>query len=72
MTEKEQMDQCVCCKCHSVFSQYETVTVERRIYGINVKEKRCPYCEGVYKKIEVPKILDKFLFINTDDRYYAY
>jgi hypothetical protein len=71
MTEKEQQEQCVCCRCHSVFSIFETVTVERSIYGIKIKEKKCPYCEGNFRKIDVPKILDKYLFVNTDDRYFS-
>lgn len=71
MTEREQQAQCICCECRSVFSQYDAVTTEREIYGIKIKEKRCPYCEGSFRKIDVPKVLDKYLYVNTDDRYFT-
>lgn len=70
MTEQEQQVQCICCRCRSVFSVYDTVVVERRIGNVMMKERRCPYCESMFKKIDVPKALDKYLYVNTDQRYY--
>lgn len=71
MTEQEQQQKCVCCSCRSVFDQYDSVLVERRYGNVLIKEKRCPFCEGVFRKVDVPKMLDKYLFINTDPRYYS-
>lgn len=70
MSEQQQQEQCMCCNCRSVFSQYDAVLVERRYGNVNIKEKRCPYCQGTFRKIDVPKLLDKYLYINTDPRYY--
>lgn len=69
MTEQEQQAQCICCSCRSVFAVYDAIMVERRFGNVMIKEKKCPYCEGSFKKIDVPKILDKYLYVNTDRRY---
>lgn len=70
MTEQEQQTRCICCRCRSVFSVYDTVMTERRYGNIMIKEKGCPYCEGNFKKLDVPRGLDKFLYVNADQRYY--
>ena len=44
-------------------------TVAVDVGNVMIKEKKCPYCEGSFKKIDVPKILDKYLYVNTDRRY---
>lgn len=69
MTEQEQQAQCICCRCRSVFSVYDAIVVERKIDSVKIREKKCPYCEGSFKKIDVPKMLDKYLYVNTDKRY---
>lgn len=70
MSEQEQQDQCICCRCRSVFSIYDAIVTERKFGNVNIKEKRCPYCEGSFRKIDVPKLLDKYLYVNADPRYY--
>lgn len=40
---------CQCRKCKNVFDVGELVWVKRKIYNLDIEEKRCPYCNGEYR-----------------------
>ena len=61
-----------CFRCKSVFDKSEAVNIDIDLYGFKIKEKRCPYCGGEYGLIVPPGFLDKFLYVNEDNKYYMY
>ena len=62
----------ICNDCHGLFD-YDTATVvHTKLFGIDITEKRCPYCQGKFRAVELPRELDSYLFVNQDDRYYSY
>lgn len=62
---------CICSKCHSVFEAKEAVQIERKYGNVNIIEKRCPFCEGEFRQSDLPTSLDRYLYVNTDSRYYG-
>ena len=45
--EKRRIVQCR--RCNSVFNVNQAKEVEKDYYGIVIKEKRCPICNGNYR-----------------------
>ena len=43
---------CQCRQCNTVFDIGDVKHVERDLYNIKIKEKRCPYCGGYYRLLE--------------------
>ena len=62
----------ICNKCRHTFNYSEAAIKHINFHGIDIPEKRCPQCGGTFKAIEVPEYLDKYLFVDKDDRYYDY
>ena len=62
----------ICNSCHGTFNYAEATNINTKLLGMNVVEKRCPYCGGKFRAIELPKELDGYLYVNQDDRYYSY
>lgn len=62
----------VCNDCRHTFSYDEATVVYKKMYGIEVPERRCPLCGGMFRAVEVPSDLDAYLFVNKDERYYSY
>lgn len=62
----------ICNRCRHVFNIAEAAEQDKSYYGIVVKEKRCPECGGTFRSIQPPGDLEKYLFVNDDDRYYRY
>ena len=62
----------ICNKCRHTFDYSEATIKHINFHGINIPEKRCPQCGGTFRAIEVSEYLDKYLFVDKDDRYYDY
>ena len=43
---------------------------KRKVYGIDLVDFCCPDCAGEYRVMNLPKILDKYLMVNSDPKYY--
>lgn len=72
MTETINKKKCLCLSCENIFSIEDAAKAKRKLYNIEIEEKRCPECNGDFKILYVPRSLDKYLDINRDPRYYNY
>ncbi|WP_176755104.1 hypothetical protein [Eubacterium ruminantium] len=54
-----------------MFEAKEAVQIERKYGNVNIIEKRCPFCEGEFRQLDLPTSLDRYLYVNTDSRYYG-
>jgi hypothetical protein len=50
----------------------DAVTTYTKLYGKDIPEKRCPFCGGTFRLLELPRELDVYLYVNRDERYYTY
>ena len=64
--------QCFCLSCDSTFNIRDAAKTKRKIYELDIEEKKCPYCYGDFKMLNLPYFLDKYLDVNTDPKYYIY
>ena len=44
---------CQCTRCKSTFDIKDTSIVPRSLYGLTIKEKRCPVCKGEFRQLNV-------------------
>lgn len=72
MCLQERHNMMICNKCHNVFKFSDATIIHRKMYGINIAEKRCPECGSSFRAIELPNELDSYLYVNYDERYYNY
>ena len=63
---------CICKNCELLFDRADAALVTRKIYGIDIEERKCPSCGWDFRMISIPKYLDTYLDINKDPRYYTY
>jgi len=61
-----------CNRCGNIFDISEAAVVYRKYGSAEIKEKRCPNCNGTFKHIQLPSELDTYLYVNNDERYYSY
>jgi len=61
--EQWKQQRMFCCEGH-VFDFKESVG--------NVTNKRCPICGNKAKLVDIPISLDRYLYINADQKYYDY
>lgn len=59
-----------CIKCRTTFNKYDVIYEDK--YNQKIRSIACPYCKGKMRVIQIPKYLDKFLYINNDCKYYEY
>lgn len=69
---QEKHNMMICNRCHKVFKYSDAKVIYRKMYGINISEKRCPECESTFRAVELPNELDSYLYVNHDERYYSY
>ena len=62
----------ICNRCRHTFHIRDATIRYREYGGVNIMEKQCPKCGGSFRSIQPPGDLDKYLYINDDDRYYKY
>jgi DNA polymerase III alpha subunit (gram-positive type) len=62
----------ICNECHHVFAYKDAGVIHKKLYGLSIPEKRCPKCGGTFRAIELPNELDKYLYVNHDERYYVH
>ena len=62
---------CICKKCMKVFEYNEAITWNKTNHPL-LTDKACPYCGGRIQYLEVPKYMDKYLFVNDDPKFYEY
>lgn len=72
MDSGQKRNRMVCSSCYHTFNLEEATVVNKKLFGIDVPEKRCPLCGGVFRAVEIPNDLDIYLFVNKDERYYSY
>ena len=62
---------CQCNHCGFVYPISESKMKSRKVLNINIEEPACPNCENTYFKVmNLPRWMDKYLFVNQDKRYY--
>jgi uncharacterized Zn finger protein len=62
----------ICNSCSHIFNIKDAVIRYRKYGGVNMQEKKCPQCGGSFRSIQPPGDLEKYLFVNNDERYYKY
>ena len=72
MYSDQKQNRVQCCDCHHVFDYKDAVVVYKKIYSIDIPEKKCPLCGGTFRLLEIPSELDKLLYVDRDERYYSY
>ena len=72
MNQQEKRNRLICSRCKSTFDMADAIKVKRKLLGIMITEKVCPICGGTFRTVEIPGDLDQYLYVNDDDRYYAY
>lgn len=72
MNSEERRSRMICKDCQHTFQYGEATTVYRKLYGISIPERKCPFCGGRFRAVEIPDELDQYLFVNNDERYYSY
>ena len=66
MTESEQRARlCECVRNGHRFDISEAI-------GKCIVDKKCPECGSRIRFVQVPSYLDKYLYINSDTRYFEY
>lgn len=61
-----------CNRCKNTFDISEASVVYKKYGGVQIREKVCPVCGGQFRALEPPEDLDKYLFVDSDKRYYNY
>lgn len=59
-----------CMDCHRTFDRSEVKKIELRISKNSMEV--CPYCKGQVRLNMIPEELDRYLYVNDDERYYIY
>lgn len=72
MYSEQKQNRMVCGSCKHVFDYKDAAIVYRKMYGIDIPEKKCPLCGGTFRAVEVPDDLDSLLYVDRDERYYSY
>lgn len=70
MDAKSRRNRMVCNSCKNVFNLDDATIVYKSLYGIKIREKVCPQCGGTFRAVEIPEELDRYLYVDRDDRYY--
>ena len=66
MTESEQLRRmCECVRNGHRFDIGEAI-------GKYIPDKKCPICGSRIRFVKLPGYLDKYLYINSDSRYFDY
>lgn len=61
---------CYCAKCGKLVKPKE---MYRKCYDINIRDSVCPECNNTsIRNVYLPRMLDNYLYVNTDDKYYTY
>ncbi len=68
--KSENMMQCN--RCGHIFSINDAAICYRSYGGAQIREKKCPICNSSFSAFELSQDLDKYLFVNNDERYYIY
>ena len=72
MNAETQRNRMICKRCGEVFDIKNAAIKYRKLYNVQIPEKKCPTCGGNFQAVELPEDLDKYLYVNGDDRYYNY
>ena len=62
----------ICNRCNHTFNLKDAAVIYKNLCGIDIQENVCPKCKGDFRNIEIPHELDKYLFVDNDERYYSY
>lgn len=61
----------ICNDCGHVFDIKDAV-IGNKNSSFCIGNKRCPRCGGVFRSLELPEELDKYLYVDRDTRFYSY
>lgn len=61
-----------CNRCNHIFNIADATICYRSYGNIKIREKKCPVCGGNFRAFDVPQDLDKYLYVDNDERYYSY
>lgn len=71
-TKENRHNRMECVSCKYIFDIKDAQIKIRNYAGISISEKRCPRCGGRFQAIELPSDLDRYLYVNYDNKYYEY
>lgn len=63
----------ICRSCGQTFNLKDAPYGYREHCGIKIQGRVCPNCKsGTFRSVEVSEEFDKYLFCDSDSRYYSY
>lgn len=72
MNTLEQEHRMICKKCQHIFDIKDAAVNYSSYGGVKMRNKVCPYCGGGFRAISPSSLLDKYLDVDNDPRYYDY
>ncbi len=61
-----------CNRCGHIFNIKDAAISYRQYANIQIRDKKCPLCGSSFSACNLPKDLDKYLYVDKDERYYSY
>lgn len=62
---------CECTDCGHIFNIDEASEIKIKVYDKEIKDKCCPECSGKIRMLTIPRWMDKYLQVNTDQRFFV-
>lgn len=72
MSTPEKLSRMICNQCSTRFDISDAAITYSKYGNVNIMKKACPQCGGAFRCLELPKLFDKYLFVNDDEKYYVY